>query len=226
MNKKIIIFCLMVISPLLHSMEQSIILFDQLPKHELNCIAAYTKRSGKDTLRCVNKHLNNKIISQDQLYVLYAQAKESKNEMEMRMLSKYSTFTPYIAPEIIDAIQDNNEKLTTWCLNKMPLINVPFLEISCMEAAIKKGNLSMVRKLFTYCRDDLKYSAANHIVIFAAKHGHLDIIKAFIESYKSGIDFSAAIYFAKNNGHCAIAEYLESKKPSWRYPSEKKSERY
>lgn len=196
-------------------MEQALITFDQLPQHELNIIASFNKRAGKDALRSVNKVLNNKIISQDQLYERYEIAKQSSNTREMSLLGRYNTFIPVIYLEVMDAIEDNNEKLAKWCLSKIPCISTPFLEFSCVRAAIKRGNISMVKMLFGHCRHEEKYAVANIIVINAAQHGHLDIIKAFIESYKMGINFGDAIYFARDNGYDDIVQYLESKKPSY-----------
>ena len=145
MNKNIItaIVTISVTNFISHAMEQSLNCkntFDKLPKHELNMIASFTKRPGKDTLRCVNKALNTKIISQDELYVCYNDANRRKDTRAIQTLLQYDTFVipemnhtdiknflryniykiPNLHSELLNAIKDNNIALATYCLNRLP----------------------------------------------------------------------------------------------------------
>jgi hypothetical protein len=110
-----------------NAMEQALVFngqFDKLPKHQLNIIASFTKRAGKDTLRCVNKKLNKKIISQDVLlYAQYHEANQRKDHDTMNLLSRYNTFTPDIHAELIDMLLHDiniDSKKLRFILQKQP----------------------------------------------------------------------------------------------------------
>jgi hypothetical protein len=128
--KKQIVAAIITISSLTnlvtHAMEQSLVCsgnLDKLPKHQLNIIASFTKRAGKDTLRCVNKKLNKKIISQDVLYAQYHEANQRKDHDTMNLLSRYNTFTPDIHAELIDMLLHDiniDSKKLRFILQKQP----------------------------------------------------------------------------------------------------------
>ena len=140
-----------------------------LPEHELNIIGAFTKRSGKDTLRCVNKALNQKIISQDELYEQLYQAVGSvfrsgfEDATELERLLCYNTFKPCGYGELLEAIKDNNSNipLIKHCMllakrdvdrYKLLLcdIKVTFNEYlySCIDVAMKqKNNIDVLKTL-------------------------------------------------------------------------------
>ncbi|HSC25212.1 MAG TPA: hypothetical protein VLB80_03295 [Candidatus Babeliales bacterium] len=200
MKKQVIIVLITVllINFTAQAMEQGLICsstLDQLPKHELNIIGGFTKRTGKDTLRCINKILNKKIISQDDLYAQYATAKQNNDQKTTNQLQYYNTFIPHMTFETINTIKNNNMRLAEWCLKKFTK-GTAFIEIKCIDSAIETGEVDLVKMVFRYCSDDTKSHVANRIVMGAATNGHLSIIKAFLETYKTFIDFDAAIYSA------------------------------
>lgn len=205
-----------------YSMKITSITLDQLPLHELNLIAAPTKRSGKDSLRCVNKALNKKIISQDQLYTLYDRAYRTYNIGKLHVLDTYCIFTPHIKIELIDAIKNNDEKLTQWCLNTAPNITDAFLNLKCIEPAVRNGNLALIKILLSYCSNEGKEYMVNSITQYAAQYGKIEIVKAFVKSYKHSINIPEAICCAHDNNHPEIVKYLERKKHFLHNPFKKK----
>ncbi len=122
---------------------------DNLSEHTLNIIGAFTKRSGKDTLRCVNRTLNQKIISQDELYERYNEAKKLINtyfkKTEMNRLLCYSRFTPELKYEMLEAIKHNNAPFIRYFLRKYDFTNVDLYHY--LAAAIKSGNSADILKM-------------------------------------------------------------------------------
>ncbi len=189
-----------------HTMDQALVCsdrFDKLPKHELNIIASFTKRPGKDTLRCVNKTLNAKIISQDDLYARYENAKLHKDPRTIQALLEYNTFVipnmhhvdieaflryniykiPNLHSELINAIKDNNIPLAIYCLNRLPRFMGHF-QHNCINIATSNGNIDMVKILLPRRDDKMQNTLKqnHHVANVAAKNKRpLDIVRVFEE---------------------------------------------
>ena len=163
-----------------------------LPEHALNIIGSFTKRSGKNTLRCVNKTLNAKIISQDKLYERYDKVKESRDKTEMNRLLSYNTFTPEGKFEFLDAIKDNNSSLAKYCFEKYCIKRdkIDTFELySYIEAVMERGNNADILKMLIRAEKQYAFDNSTPLMLMAVDRNNIPLMRVLV---KHGVDINLA----------------------------------
>lgn len=171
---------------------------DNLPEHALNIIGAFTKRSGKDTLKCVNKALNAKVISQDELYKRYNKAVDyaikHKDSTEQNRLLCYNTFRPNAHQELREAVNNSNPnlRLIEHCI-VLAKRYVDFNKVlyQCIEAAMKYDNNADVLKLLIAAEkkpNGFGWDKEVPLMLQAMKQGNIPMMRVLVNY---GVDINA-----------------------------------
>jgi ankyrin repeat protein len=160
-----------------------------LPSHLLNIIGAFTKRSGKATLKCVSKALDVKIIAQSDLHALYREANKEGDKKAMNQLQCYSTFTPEPKGELFDAIKDNNMQLVKHCIAQVKGHDDSFSTLKlykCIKVAMERGsNADIVKMLIA----EEKAISGQPLTLWAEGHDNVPLMRFLVAH---GVDINRA----------------------------------
>ncbi|HLW72439.1 MAG TPA: hypothetical protein VKR54_00135 [Candidatus Babeliales bacterium] len=114
------------------------------------------------------------------------------------------------------AIEEDNVTLAQSYYDQIPTPSEAF-QFNCFQKAEKKGNVNMIKMLFSRSEDNQKDCHARYIVNGAARNGHPDIIKLFpLSAYRFKIDWSLVLEIAKRYNQQKtekfILDYLKTSK--------------
>ena len=175
---------------------------DNLPEHPLNIIGKFTKRSGKDTLRCVSKALNEKVISQDELYECYNEAQKLINtdlkKTEINRLLCYNRFIPQLKYEMLEAIKDKNIPFIDYFFKKYDFTNLDLY--GYFEAAMKNYSPDIGRILMRVDIINRVDRSGFTVLHHAVNKGNIELVKAII--------FNPSIDINKQDGWGRTALFL------------------
>jgi len=192
-------------------------ILDDLPKHELNIIAAFTGRVGKDTLRCVSKTFHQKIISQDELYKCYYKS-ISEDKAEAKRLLCYNLFHPTIHNELLEAIKDNN-------------INIPFIKqciaqgkrytkfnetlYQCIEIIMNRDNNAKILKMLIEAEQEQKsyhwYDDEMPLILQVIKQDNIVLMRLLIKygiNVNAKYDYRTVLQYAVKEGKIEFVKEL------------------